>query len=80
MEIKEDKKGQLQKTHGRATVTHGRAVIPEGTHGWTHSRAVIPEGTHGWTHGRAPNRACLTRRMAARACWHDRAPSRTARF
>ena len=31
MEIKEDKKGQLQKTHGRATVTNGRAVIPEGS-------------------------------------------------
>ena len=66
IKIKEDKKRQLQKTHGRATVTHGRAVIPEGTHGWTHDRAS--------------NRACLTRRTAARACWHGRASSRTARF
>jgi len=46
-------KGQLQRTHSRATVTHGRAVIPEGTHGWTHGHAVIPEGTHDWTHQNA---------------------------
>jgi len=52
MEIKEDKKRQLQRTHGCPTVTHGRVVIPEGTHGWTHNRAS--------------NRACLTRRMAVR--------------
>ena len=46
MEIKEDKKRQLQKTHDRAIVTHGRAVIPEGTHGPCVQPCVF-NSTHG---------------------------------
>jgi len=51
MEIKEDKKGQLQKTHGRA-------VIPKGTHGRAPNRVCLTRRTTAracW-HGRALSR------------------------